>query len=100
MVVWGINFLLIGIAIVAIITLVKFKKLKHELFAIFLIMLLLFGAFSFTMAFKGKNISFNSLLDLEKVAKIYFSWLSTAFGNIKIITAQVVNMNWQGNRTG
>jgi hypothetical protein len=93
------TFIIIGVVIVAILLLVRVKKLKHEIFAIFLIALILFGVFSFTMAFKGKNVSITNMPSLEKAVKIYFSWFGTAVTNVKVITAQVVKMNWEGNKT-
>ena len=86
------------IAVVALIwILFEMKHLKHKLFAIFLIALILFGFFSYNAVFKGKEIKVESISDVTGLAKIYFSWLTTAFNNIKVITAQVVNMDWQGN---
>jgi hypothetical protein len=90
---------LIGVVVIGILFSVKFKKLKHEIFAVFLIAVLLIGVFSFFMAFKGRDISVKSIPDLEKAVKIYFSWFGNAVHNVKIITAQVVKMNWQGNKT-
>ena len=95
----GFTIVLIGIAIVAILLLVKVKKFQHELLAISLIVLILFGVFSFNLAFRGKDISIKDVASLEKAVKIYFSWLGTAASNVKILTAQVVKMNWQGNKT-
>ena len=91
--------ILIGVVVIGILFSVKLKKVKHELFAIFLIAVLLIGVFSFVMAFKGKNISIKNVNDLGKAVKIYFSWFGNAANNVKMITAQVVKMNWQGNKT-
>ena len=95
----GFTAILICVAIVAILILVRIKKLKHELFAVFLIAVILFGVFSFSLAFKGKNVSINDMPSLEKAVKIYFSWFGNAVSNAKVITGQIVKMNWQGNRT-
>jgi multisubunit Na+/H+ antiporter MnhB subunit len=96
---FGFTAILICVAIVAILILVRIKKLKHELFAIFLIAVILFGVFSFSLAFKGKDVSISDMPSLEKAVKIYFSWFGNAVNNAKVITGQIVKMNWQGNKT-
>ncbi|VVB83112.1 Uncharacterised protein [uncultured archaeon] len=91
--------ILICIAIVVILLLVRVKKFKHEIVAMFLIALLLFGVFSVTMAFSGKNVSINDMPGLENAVKIYFSWFGNAVDNVKVITAQAIKMDWRGNKT-
>jgi len=93
-------FFVIAILVVAIWFLFGFKRIKHKLLSIFLIALVLFSFFSFNIVFKGKEISMNSISDLGKIFKIYFSWLGNIFGNMKTITGQAVEMDWQGNQTG
>jgi len=87
------------ILVVLIYVLTEAKRAKHKLFAIFLIALILFAAFSFYVVFNGKNISVKSLSDIEKMGNMYFSWLASAFNNVKIITTNAIQMNWQGNKT-
>jgi uncharacterized protein YacL len=95
----GITILLIVALIIAILVFVRIKKLRHEVFAFVLIILILFAFFSFSMAFKGKDISVNNISDVENMGKVYLSWFGNAFSNVKDITAQVVRMDWQGNKT-
>jgi len=95
----GVIVLLVAVFIVIVLTLLRFKKLKHEIFAFFLILVILFAFFSFTVAFKGKDVTISNFSDVANAAKIYFSWFGNAFDNIKIITAQAVKMNWEGNKT-
>jgi hypothetical protein len=97
----ALSMLVIGIIIlvVAIYLLFELKRMKHKLFAIFLIALILFGFFSFTAVFKGKDIQIKNSTDLENVVKIYFNWLGYAFDNVKIITTNAIQMNWKGNQT-
>jgi hypothetical protein len=95
----GVIVLLIAVFIILVLTLLRFKKLKHEIFAFFLIMLILFAFFSFSMAFKGKNVTVSNFSDVSNAAKIYLSWFGNAFNNVKLITAQVVKMDWGSNKT-
>lgn len=77
----------------------KMREIKHKVTAVFLIALLLFFYLSFTFVFNGKKIDFSSVEGVKKAAGLYFSWLGNLFANIKSITAKVINMNWQGNKT-
>jgi hypothetical protein len=95
----GVIILLIVAFIIVILMLLKFKKLKHEIFAFFLILLILFAFFSFTLAFKGQNVTISNLSDVNGAVKIYLSWFGNAFDNVKVITTQAVKMNWEGNKT-
>jgi len=61
--------------------------------------LILFAFVSFTSAFDGRDISIKSISDVGKIVKIYFSWFGNVFNNLQVITAQAINMNWQGNKT-
>jgi len=90
---------IIAVLIAAIWFICGFKRARHKFLAVFLIALILFSFLSLTAAFGGKDTSINSISDIGKVIKIYFSWFGNAFVNLKTITAQVVKMNWQGNIT-
>lgn len=95
----GVTLFIIIALVVAIYFIFEFKKLRHKLSALFLIALLLFGFFSFNAVFKGKDVSINSIADVENVAKIYFGWLGFAFNNVKVLTTNAIHMNWKGNQT-
>ncbi|OGJ12446.1 hypothetical protein A3K82_02815 [Candidatus Pacearchaeota archaeon RBG_19FT_COMBO_34_9] len=75
------------------------KSHQHKRVALLLILLLLFFIFGLKMAFSGKDMQINSISDLGKAVKIYFSWLGSALNNIQLITAQAIKMNWKGNST-
>lgn len=92
-------FFFIAALVLAVWFLFGFKRFKHRLLAIFLIVLILFSFFSFSVAFKGEEISIKNISDLGRIAKIYFSWLGNLFGNVKTLTGQAVKMDWQGNKT-
>jgi len=95
----GVILLLIAVFIIAVLTFLRFKKVKHELFAFFLILIIVFAFFSFTLAFKGKNVSITNVSDATNAAKIYLSWIGNAFNNVKIITTQAIKMDWVSNKT-
>jgi hypothetical protein len=92
-------FFVIAILIITILLALELKKMKHKLFAILLIALILFGFFSFNTVFKDKEVKIETISDVGNVVKLYFSWLGTAFNNVKVITTQAIKMDWQGNST-
>jgi hypothetical protein len=97
----ALSIVIIGVValVVAIYLIFELKRMKHKIFAIFLIGLILFGFFSFNAVFSGKELKIESMSDLENVVKVYFNWLGYTFNNVKIITSNVVKMNWKGNQT-
>ncbi len=92
-------FFIIAILIVAVFVIFKLKGFQHKFVTIFLIILILFSFFSFYLAFNGKDVSIKNLSDVEKIAKLYFSWMGSVFNNMKILTTQAIKMNWQTNKT-
>jgi glucan phosphoethanolaminetransferase (alkaline phosphatase superfamily) len=90
----GITFVVAAVLILAVWMLAEFKKFRHKIWAIFLIVLILAGYFSFNSAIKGKDLDFKTLDGLKEAGGLYFSWLGHAFGNMKTITSNAVNMNW------
>lgn len=93
-------FFVIGILILVVWLLIKF--VKHGLLAIlflFLIAVVLFSFFTLNAAFNGKEVSLNSLLDIGKAFKVYFSWLGNIFENVKSVTGNVVNVVQNSSNT-
>lgn len=87
------------ILIAAVYVIFEFKRWKHKLFALLLIGLILFGFFSFNLAFKGQTVQLTSIAGVEQASQIYFSWLANSFNNVKIVTTQAIKMNWASNNT-
>ncbi len=95
----GTALIIISILIVGIWILLEVRRLKHKLWAIAMIAFVLFAYVSFTITLKGKNIDYQSVSGLSYAGKIYFSWLSGIFGNMKTITGNAINMNWGANES-
>ena len=89
-------FLAIGVSIYIF---TEIKRLRHKLFAIFVIILLIFTFLSINYVFKNQDVKFDSIPNTIKAIKIYYSWLSIAFSNLKIITGNAIKMNWSMNKT-
>jgi len=59
--------------------------------------LVLFIYITATKALSSQNLNWKSAEGIQKGSKIYFSWLSSAFGNVKTITANAAKMDWGSN---
>jgi hypothetical protein len=90
--------LIIGL-VVLIYLVFELKRMKHKLFAFFLIALILFGFFSFNLVFKGEEIPMNNITDFGNAAKLYFGWAGYIFNNVKVVTTNAIQMDWNGNET-
>jgi hypothetical protein len=96
----GWALIIILILIIAIYVFIEFKRFRHKLFAIFLIVLILFLYLSGLYVFSGKDVDYKSVPGILNAGKLYFSWLSTFFSNLKGITSNAIRMDWKGNITG
>ncbi len=75
----------------------EFKKVKHKIVAVFLILLLVFTYFSFSSVIKGKDIDLKTVDGLKEAGQLYVLWLGQAFKNIKVVTGNVIDMDWKLN---
>jgi len=96
----GVALFVVAVLIIAIYFFVELKRLRHKIFALFLIALILFTYISFTVVIKDKEIDYKTVGGLTSAAKLYFSWLTSIFGNFKSITTHAIDMDWKGNQTG
>jgi len=95
----GVAIIVISILVIAIWVIIEIKRLKHKLFAIFLIGLILFGYLSFTFSLRGQDIDIKTVPGILEASKLYFSWLVSAFGNMKSIATNAIKMDWNSNET-
>ena len=95
----GVTFIILAVLIIAIWMIIEIKRLKHKLFAIFLIGLILLGYFSFNLSLREQNVDIKTVSGLIDASKIYFSWVGSAFGNMKLITTNAIKMDWGANET-
>jgi len=86
---------IIEIAIVLLIHFVfDFKKMSKVL-GFFIILGIVSLSLSLIYVFRGYNIDFTSLSGIFEIIKVYFSWIIGVLGNIKDITADIINMDWR-----
>ena len=95
----GVTLFVIAVLIAAIWVIIEIQRLKHKLFAILLIALILFTYVSFSMTLKGQDVDLGSVTGLITAGKLYMSWLSSMFHNMKVITMHAINLDWDSNQT-
>ena len=97
----GATLFIVAILVIAIWVIFEMKRFKHKLFAIILIALILFTYIGFNTSLKDEEIDFTTSEGLTRGFKLYFSWLTTVAGNLKLITANAIKMDWTNseNRT-
>lgn len=94
------TFFVIAVLVIAIWVIIEIKRLKHKLLAIFLIGIILFTYISFNMSLKNHELDLSTVPGIIEAGKIYTSWLSGVFVNVKSITAYASKQNWKDyNRT-
>jgi hypothetical protein len=95
----SITLILVVALIAAIWLFIEFKRFRHKMLAIFLILLILFTYVSFSAVIKGKNLDLKTLSGMKEAGNLYVIWLGNAFNNIKVVTSNVIHMNWKVNET-
>jgi hypothetical protein len=92
--------LIIVVVLIAVIWLfIEFKRFRHKMLAVFLIILILFTYVSFSSVIKGKNLDLKTLDGIKEAGQLYVLWLGNAFKNVKVVTSNVIDMNWKVNDT-
>lgn len=87
-------WILLLIAIVIIVLFVKFTDFKSKFLWTFLIIFLLFIVITFIKVVSGSSIDLKTPTGVFSAVKLYFSWFGTVVGNIKIITGNIIRMEW------
>jgi hypothetical protein len=94
------SILILVIVLVVVIWLfIEFKRFRHKMLAVFLILLILFTYFSFAAVVKDKGLDLKTFEGMKDAGKLYVLWLGNAFKNVKVVTSNVIDMNWEVNGT-
>jgi len=88
-------FVLVLVLVLGIWLVIEFRRFKHKIFAILLIVVILFTYFSFFLAIKGQGLDLKTFDGVRDAGKMYFLWIGNAFDNVKIVTSNVISMNWK-----
>jgi hypothetical protein len=93
------TLILILVLVVAIWLIIEFKRFRHKIFAVFLILLILFTYFSFSAVIKGKGLDLKTFDGMKEAGKLYVLWMGGVFKNVKVVTSNVIDMDWGMNET-
>jgi hypothetical protein len=88
------TLILVIVLAVAIWLIIEFKRFRHKILAVFLVFLILFTYFSFSNVIKDKNLDLKTIDGAKEAGRVYILWLGNAFKNVKVATANVINMSW------
>ena len=99
MLIGGVALFILAAVIITIWVLIEAKRMKHKIFAIFLIGLILFTYLSAAFVFQGQQVDYKTVPGLISAGKVYMSWLTTVFVNMKVITTDAIKMDWKTNST-
>ena len=94
----GMSLLIVAGLIMAIWVIIELKRFKHKLFAMFLIVLILFTYISFAVTLRDHSVDLKTTSGIMTASKLYFSWLGSIFGNLKLMTLYATKIDWQ-NKT-
>jgi glucan phosphoethanolaminetransferase (alkaline phosphatase superfamily) len=92
------TLIILLVLILVIWIVIEVKRMKHKVFAILLIALILFAYMGYAMISKNNDINLGTMDGLTKATKIYFSWINSAFLNMKSLTMNAIKMDWKGNQ--
>lgn len=95
----NVTLILIIVLVVAIWLIIEFKRFRHKILAVFLILLVLFTYFSFAAVIRDKGLDLKSFEGVKEAGRLYVLWIGNAFKNVKIMTANAINMNWKPNES-
>ncbi len=93
------TLILLLVFVVAIWLFIEFKRFRHKIVAVFLILLIVFTYFSFVSVVKGKDLDLMSIDGAKEAGRLYLVWIGHAFKNVKVVTSNVISMDWRGNET-
>jgi hypothetical protein len=92
------NWFIIILIIAGILVLVKVSHLKHhkhKFGLMFFVILLLFFIASIYFVTSASNVDMSTTSGFAKGMGIYGGWLVNSFNNIKILTGNIIGMDWR-----
>ena len=92
------NWLIIGLVLVVLFILLKLSHIKHKSLLIIGAIIILFIYFTFTVVSANNVLDFKTPSGLMNSMKIYFLWLNQGFANVKVITGNLIKMDWAPDR--
>jgi len=89
------NWILIGIAVIAVFLIIKYRELRHKFSFIAILLLLLFLGLSFWHVYSVNKLDISTFDGFTKAGKVYFTWLGGVFSNTKALSTYAVRqLDW------
>lgn len=92
-------WIVIALVLCVLVVLFKLRELRHHLGLVVVVALLLFFTFSFAKVYTDNKVDLTTYEGISKIAGVYMSWLSTAFGNTVKIAGYAVKQDWSIEQT-
>jgi len=97
MIVWWI--IILALAALLIVFKSQLAHMKHRFSILFFVILAAIFIITFVKVVNANSIDLKSPSGIFSGVKLYFSWLGHLFGNLKVITGNMLRMEWFGNIT-
>ncbi len=88
-------WLLIGIIIAIVFVVMKIASKKQEIMVKLVLVIFMILMMTFGYVYVKADAPLNSFDGFVDFGKYYFSWFGSVFENIKILTTNAVNLEWE-----
>ena len=92
-----VNWILIGVLVVAALIIMKFKEIRHQAGIMVGLGVLVFLVLTFGNIALVYDINLNTFDGFTYATKLYLAWLKQGFGNIGAATSYVIHQDWSLN---
>ena len=90
---WMLILLVVAVLFI-LFKLIHFRHFKQKVVVVFVVLLLLFLVLTFSSVVQNNNINLKSPTGLAVAGKVYLSWFGSVFDNLKVITGNIIRMDW------
>lgn len=95
----GVTWFIVFMSIFITIVVLKVTNTKQAIVVKLVMILFIFLALTLGYVYVQTNPNFDSAESVIGFGKTYFLWVGSFFGNIKTITSDAINLNWEVNKT-
>ena len=92
-----VNWILIGVLVVAAMIILKFKEIRHQSGISIGLALLVFLVLTFGHVSVAYGINLSTFDGFMHASNLYLAWLKHAFGNVAQSTSYCIHQDWSLN---
>jgi hypothetical protein len=89
------SWIFITVLVIAGFLIMKIAHLKHRFFMVMIILLALFLYTTMSSVADENNLNFSNTQGVFEGIKLYSGWLANGFQNLKVLTGNVIGMDWK-----